>query len=106
VNWITVAGLVGLSLVVSAVAISAANIRFRRLEPEIPPAPEGPRLVGADGTVVPLELVYAGKDHEGAHVWEATAVWRRIVPGGSLSHLQVDRLPAHTAIRVSIEHDP
>jgi len=102
VSWITVAEL---SFVVLVTVAGMLAIRSQRLNPAIliPEAPEGARLVGADGTVVPLELVYAGKDHEGAHVWEATVVWR-IGPGDPLPNLQVDRLPANTAISIAIDH--
>lgn len=61
----------------------------------IPRAPEGTRLVHADGSETPLELVYLGRDEErGTYVWEAT------VPARPGDQLRVGVLPAHTTIVV------
>ncbi len=70
----------------------ALAIRFRR-----PPAtpPENVRAVMADGSEIPLEVIYAGWDGQ-VHQWKAV-----IVLGQVPAELRVGMLPARTAVGVS-----
>jgi len=62
-----------------------------------PPIPVNVRLERPDGSVVPLELVYRGRDREGIHVWEN--VHEVDVPVGSEIHC--DLLPGYTTVRIN-----
>lgn len=64
-----------------------------------PPAPEGTRLVRADGTELPLELVYLGF-YSAAHQWEAVVAFTLADDDA----VTVDRLPPHTAITLRFTH--
>jgi hypothetical protein len=57
--------------------------------------PENVRIVRADGTVLPCDLVHLGVDERGVDQWEiANATFR-----AGLDSVQMDTLPAKTAIR-------
>jgi hypothetical protein len=59
--------------------------------------PEGVVAIMADGRVIPLELVYEGKE-KGMHVWRAT------FPLPALSgELKIALLPAATTIKLNVE---
>lgn len=62
-----------------------------------PQPPEGVDAVMADGTRVPLECVYDGRDHRGMHVWRA--VWT--LPARP-THIDIRLLPARTSVRVEV----
>lgn len=59
-----------------------------------PTPPENVRAVLADGSEVPLEVVYVGW-REGAHRWEAV-----VLLGCVPESLRIDALPAKTAVGV------
>lgn len=63
------------------------------LAEDAPPVPLNPRVVLADGTEYPVELVYEGF-FDGTHRWRATLPLRM----GSGAKLSVDVMPAHTGI--------
>lgn len=65
-----------------------------------PRPPENVRLVRPDGSVLPVELVYAGQDEDGIHEWVAVATSPTIEEG---TRLFCDVLPARTAINVKID---
>lgn len=60
-----------------------------------PPGPTNARLIHTDGTIIPLELRYAGTDQDGYHRWIATA-------RADLEHcdLHVDQVPPRTSIEI------
>lgn len=57
------------------------------------PMPQGVRVVRADGTVQPCELVYRGCNEQGIHLWEVAGM--RLGPG---DHLFADVMPGMTGI--------
>ncbi len=60
-----------------------------------PEPPQGVRLVKADGTVIPIETVYAGKDDKGCDDW------KMIMPyhfDPHADHLEIAVLPARSAV--------
>lgn len=69
---------------------------------EEPVPPTNVRVERADGTVDPLELIYAGIE-DNTHIWEAVLTVLALRPG---DHLAMDRIPANTAIRVSTQVQP
>jgi hypothetical protein len=56
------------------------------------PRPEGVKVLRADGTVMPCELVYRGR-RDGEHLWEVAGMVLR--PG---DRLVADVLPGHTGL--------
>lgn len=67
-------------------------------EPQ-PPPPENVRLVLPDGSVVPVECVYAGF-HEDCHQW--VAAWPVGLPPHTQVAIEIDVLPAHTGVRLAV----
>lgn len=57
--------------------------------------PVNVRLLLPDDSVVPFELLYAGRDEDGVHVWYA-APTSMLVPPGAL--VLVEELPPMTVI--------
>jgi hypothetical protein len=64
----------------------------------MPDLPENVRLIRADGTVVPLELVYAGQRSDGTHVWRSVLDVKN-EPGDELA---ADRLPVGTVLDIGL----
>jgi hypothetical protein len=64
------------------------------------PPPEGVRVVRADGTVLPAELVYRGRDEDGQHLWELAGMILR--PG---DRLYADVMPGRTGIGFTTEEE-
>jgi hypothetical protein len=63
-------------------------------------APSGGKIELADGRLLPLELVYEGRNAQGNHQWRATAVVRVDELGQATIHFDV--IPAHTEIRFEV----
>ena len=62
-----------------------------------PAVPVNVRLQLADGTIVPIELVYIGQDKHGIYTWTAVPTSPVITRG---SKLLVEQLPGRTAIHL------
>lgn len=71
-----------------------ALTRDARLGP--PARPEGVRITRPDGTVIPCELAYQGRDG-GVHMWEVMTAFR---PG--VDQLHIDVMPVRSGIAVPI----
>ena len=65
-----------------------------------PTPPQNVRAVDRDGREVPVELVYAGRDHRGLHVWEAV-----VELGFPLAGLRAAVLPARTTLVIGWRED-
>ena len=65
--------------------------------------PRNVRLVYADGTVVPLEIVFDHWD-DGVKMYRATALAR--VPDSGIVKMIADSLPPKTGIVLAIDRDP
>ncbi len=70
----------------------------RRREPE---PPQNVRLVHGDGTVIPLECRYDGKQ-DGLHLWTAVV---GPVAFGPRDSVRMDVLPPRTAVQVQVDPD-
>lgn len=62
-----------------------------------PPAPVNVRLVMADGSLLPVDTIYAGT-HAGMHVWRTV----RTFDQHEVLGLRADEVPAKTEIRLSV----
>jgi hypothetical protein len=67
-------------------------------------APVNVRIVLADGTEIPVDCCYIGKDDDGTFLWET--VRRYDIGDTKALTLAVDVLPARTAICVHCRHHP
>lgn len=76
---------------------------FRRRPPE---PPKNVRLLYPDGTVVPVECVYDGRDRDGIHVWRIVlpeAIRPYYLAGGRFA-VSIDELPARTTVAFPVAH--
>lgn len=67
----------------------------------LPEPPENVRAVFPDGTEVPLEMAYIGREPCGCHLWDAT-IPLRVHERGAF-HIRCDVLPDDTALGVHLE---
>lgn len=75
--------------------------RRRRTVREVEAGPEPPRnvrIVQPDGQVVPVELVYAGQDGHGIHVWQAVTTVA-VQPG---SQIVAEVVPARSQLTLYV----
>lgn len=63
-----------------------------------PVPPRNVRMITGDGEVVPIDLVYAGIDDHGLHVWESVRPIDFHPESGD--HFDADLIPAQTTIRL------
>jgi hypothetical protein len=77
----------------SCIGVHAASVT------DNPEPPENVRVLTADGRVIPCELVYAGQNDDGIHVWEAVVGTLPIEHG---AQLLTDYLPGRTSITVTM----
>lgn len=68
---------------------------------ELPAPPVNVRLVLADGTVIPLELVYVGHDEQGYARWTNHQPIERPDPGPPAPRIKADCVPARTRIGIT-----
>jgi hypothetical protein len=64
------------------------------------PRPEGVKVLRADGTVLPCELVYRGREEDGQHLWEVAGMV--LQPG---DELYADVMPGHTGISIGFKEE-
>jgi hypothetical protein len=64
------------------------------------PRPEGVKVLRADGTVMPCELVYRGREDDGQHLWEVAGMV--LQPG---DQLYADVMPGHTGISIGFKEE-
>jgi hypothetical protein len=69
---------------------------MRQADDPIPP--ENVRIRLLDGTIIPIELVYAGIDDEGHHMWKRVSPAE--LPDVGLDRLLIDVLPPNTGVQV------
>jgi hypothetical protein len=79
-------------------------VRRRRRKPELGRDPRGVRIVHADGRVSECSLVRDPEDREGCAQWIAEPPEGIVFSLGE-DQLQVDYLPANTAIELAVRRD-
>lgn len=64
---------------------------------DAPTPPTNVRAVLADGSTLSLECTYAGS--RDGHEWVA-----KVPPGTTVAKVLMDTLPAHTRVRIAVDH--
>lgn len=77
--------------------LGAKADKARRQVNETPMAPQNVRITMADGSTIPVEVIYKGK-FDGQHLWVAS-----YPIAGNPTGLLIDMLPPKTSIGLSVE---
>jgi hypothetical protein len=98
-NWILVAFMAAAAIfqirIIRRITAARRALAVDTFNEPVPP--RNVRLAMTDGTVVPVELVYAGRGADGNHMWRGTAPVAGAGPG---TQLLADMIPGHTAISI------
>lgn len=71
---------------------------------KLPPAPVNVKLKLRNGQEIPIDLVYAGYNHErDVHEFKNTEPLRLALTMDDVEGISCDRLPDHTAIELDFE---
>lgn len=94
---VVVEGLLGAAIALGVGAIVRAHRPADPVDP-LPEPPRNVRVIKADGTVIPVECAYRGRDEDGLHLWVSVSAIQFFPWAGD--SIACDMLPGRSSITI------